>query len=471
MPVSIPRPEYSNNLPLWSTCRDSISGQPAIKAKTTTYLPASFAKTEPEVYLDFLSRTYWLDVTGRTQAALVGMVFRKEAEKDIPASMEPLMENIDGQGQSIDQLGKELIENLLATGRHILLTDYPQTEDGMDAETEARLGLRPTIASYPAESLINWSVEGINGRQMLTMAVLQETRRKPDQGEFSHSTEKVFRVLRLRDGVYTQALYDESGQELIAEYVPRQAGGVPFDYIPLHIIGASNNKPDVDDPPMLGLAYVNISHYQTTANIEEAGWNLGQAMLSLDIGDTESEEFFRMNGGTAENPPKFKFGSRFAFVSKKGKAEIVQTSDSDYNIRLAERKEAQMVMLGARLVQRGGQAETAEASRINASAEASVLETLVGNASEGLEAALEDCARFMGANPDDVHYALNRQFWESTLDAQSLQVVIGGYQRGLFDQSSALDMIRSGTIKLPHDMTNQQIMELSAGFQPDGSLM
>ena len=178
-----------------------------------------------------------------------------------------------------------------------------------------------------------------------------------------------------------------------------------------------------------------------------------------------------MNGGTPEKPPKFKFGSRFALVTKKGGAEIIQTSDSDYNIKLAERKEGQMVMLGARIVQRGGQAETAEASRINASAEASVLETLVGNASEGLEAALEDCARFMGANPDDVHYALNRQFWESTLDAQSLQVVIGGYQQGLFDQSSALDMIRSGAIKLPHDMTNEQIMELSAGFQADGSLM
>ena len=42
-------------------------------------------------------------------------------------------------------------------------------------------------------------------------------------------------------------------------------------------------------------------------------------------------------------------------------------------------------MLGARLVQRGGQAETAEAARINASAEASTLDTLVGNLSEALE--------------------------------------------------------------------------------------
>lgn len=462
MSVTTAHPQYSAFIDLWRRSRDAITGQPAIKAAGTSYLPASFALTEPAVYQDFLNRAYFLDLTGRTQAALVGMVFRKEPEISLTPKLEAIRENMDGQGQSLEQLSKELVENTLATGRHILLADYPQAEQGMDAETEAALGLQPTIASYPAESLINWRVEGIKGKQVLTLAVLAEERRKDSGDEFSHDTETVYRVLRLRNGVYTQQTYNDSGNPTSEEYAPRMAGGLPFDHIPLHIAGASNNKPGCDMPPLLGLADVNISHYQTTANIEEAGWNLGQPMLSLDVGESESDEFFRLNGGTPENPPKFRFGSRFAFVSKKGKAEIVQSSDSDYNVKLADRKEQQAVMIGARIVQRGGQAETAEASRINASAEASVLEVLVGNCSEAMEAALEDCARFLGENPELVEFKLNTSFWESTLDAQSLQVVIAGWQAGLYDQSTGLEMVRSGQIKLPYNVTIDEIVEASA---------
>lgn len=466
MSVTTVHPQYSSFVELWRRSRDAITGQPAIKAGGTKYLPASFALDESggysQVYQDFKERAYFLDLTGRTQAALVGMVFRKDPEIELPPRLQAITENMDGQGQSLEQLSKELVENTLAAGRHILLADYPEAQEGMDAETEARLGLQPTIASYPAESLINWKVEGVKGRQALTLAVLQEMKRKDSADEFSHDTEKVYRVLRLRDGVYTQQVYDDSGNSVTDEYAPRMAGGAPFDHIPLHIAGASNNKPEVDIPPLLGLADVNISHYQTTANIEEAGWNLGQPMLSLDVGESESDEFYRLNGGTPENPPKFRFGSRFAFVSKKGKAEIVQSSDSDYNVKLADRKEQQAVMIGARIVQRGGQAETAEASRINASAEASVLEVLVGNCSEAMEAALEDCARFLGENPDLVELKLNTTFWESTLDPQSLQVVIAGWQSGLYDQATGLEMVRSGQIKLPYNTTVDEIIEASA---------
>lgn len=465
MSVTTVHPEYSAMSELWRRSRDAVAGQPAIKARKTTYLPASFALENgaiTQVYKDFLERAYFLDLTGRTQSALVGMVFRKDPEIKLPPAIQKIVEDIDGEGQSLEQLSKELVENLLSAGRHILLVDYPQAEEGMDAETEAKLGLRPTIASYPAESLINWKVEGIKGRQMLTLAVLAEQKRKEGIDEFGHDTETVYRVLRLRDGVYTQQLYDDSGTSIVDEYMPRMAGSAPFDHIPLHIAGASNNKPAVDMPPLLGLADVNISHYQTTANIEEAGWNLGQPMLSLDVGESESDEFYRLNGGTPENPPKFKFGSRFAYISKKGRAEIVQSSDSDYNVKLADRKEQQAVMIGARIVQRNGQAETAEASRINASAEASVLEVLVGNASEAMEAALEDVARFLGESPEQIEFKLNTSFWESTLDAQSLTTVVAAWQSGMIDQSTGLDMIRSGQIKLPYNVTNEQIMEAAA---------
>jgi hypothetical protein len=137
-------------------------------------------------------------------------VFRRAPEFVIPDALAEIIEDIDGAGQSLEQIAKESLSNVLETGRHILLVDYPSIGD-VDAETEARMGLHPTIASYPAESLINWRFEGVAGRQQLTLAVLHELVDTADD-EYGHETESRYRVLRLRDRVYTQQIYKESGE-------------------------------------------------------------------------------------------------------------------------------------------------------------------------------------------------------------------------------------------------------------------
>ena len=84
-----------------------------------------------------------------------------------------------------------------------------------------------------------------------------------------------------------------------------------------------------------------------------------------------------------------------------------------------------MVAIGARLFS-VVKAETAEAARLNASAEASTLDNMVGNVSEGIEAALEDMCRFIGADPEVIEYQLSREFWETNITAQDLQAVLSG---------------------------------------------
>lgn len=234
------------------------------------------------------------------------------------------------------------------------------------------------------------------------------------------------------------------------------AGGAKFDHIPLHIAGAKTNLPGKDMPPLYDIARVNIGHYQNTANTEESGYIGTQPMLHVDVGETSLDEW------KEHNPAPLAFGNRQGLKTKGGRLEIVQAQSTDYNLTLMDRKEAQMVMLGARLVQSAGQAETAEASRINASAEASVLDVLVGNASECIEAALEDMARFMGINPDSVTYSLNKSFWESALSAQDLLAVMQGYQTGVYGAKDVLYMMRKGKIELDPERDDETILEDAA---------
>lgn len=460
MSVSTLHPDYQLSLPTVTLVRDAVAGDPAIKKRRELYLPADFAK-DPQTneytdhYLGYLSRAYFLGVTGRTKESLVGMVFRKPPTYELPPALEELLEDIDGAGQSLEQIGKNLVGELLEAGKHILLVDYPTAPDNADRETESRMGLRPTIAPYQLESLINWRFEGVNGRQKLTLAVLAEEV-ETDDNEFSHDTDTVFRVLRLTEDGYTQQVYDDAGRPKDEPYTPRMAGGEAFDHIPLHIAGAKTNLPGIDMPPLYDIARTNIGHYQTTGNVMESGYVGTQPLIHVDVGQTDLSEW------KEHNPGPVTLGNRNGLVTKGGKLEIVQAESTDYNMNVMERLESQMVMLGARLVQSGGQPETAEAVRVTAAAEASVLEVVVGNGSEAIEAALEDVARFMGIDPDTVSYSLSSNFWESTLDANQLQAVIQARQFGIIGAVDALGMIRQGSIKLNDERTDEEILEDAA---------
>lgn len=455
MPVSLVHPLYAEMSPVWRECRDAVAGQRAVKKGGELYLPATFADADPVRYAQYLQRAYFMGVTGRTKEALTGMVFRKSPRVVVPPQIEPFLENIDGAGQSLEQLAKEIVGDELTTGRFVLLVDYPSAPEGIDSEAERMMGLRPTVAAYAAESLINWRFECVNGRKLLTLAVLAESVETGDD-EFSHDTVTVYRVLRLRDGVYTQSLYDQGGDPITEEYVPRMAGGAPFDHIPLHIIGAVNNLPEPDVPPLYDMAVLNISHYRNTADLEESSFISGQPTVHLSIGETDAAEWQQLN------PNGLQIGSRAGVLTKGGSMELVQAEATALPFELMKHKEQQMVAIGARLVQRGGQAETAEAARLNASAEASTLDNVVGNVSEGIEAALEDMCRFVGADPEVVEYALSREFWETNITAQDLQAVLAGVGT-LYGPLDALEMIRAGSIKLRDDRDNELILQEAAG--------
>ena len=445
-------PRYYLAQDIWRMTRAASAGQKAIKDGATLYLP-DFVPADEERYKQYIDRAYYMGVTGRTKNSMIGMIFRKPPTYNIPPAIEALMEDIDGAGQSLEQLAKEAAGNILETGRQCFLVDYPQADEGISKEEEARLGLRPTIASYPAESLINWRFEGIKGRQMLTLAVLAEQTEDEERDEFSHDYETTYRVLRLKDGVYTQQIYDDAGMPKGEPYSPLMAGGGTFDHIPLHIAGSEDNRPDVDMPPLYDLATVNIAHYQTTADHRENLFIHGQLTLGIttEMGWDEFQE---------ANPDGIKVGARSGHYLGNNGGFTTATAPESSSLRLAlQDLEQQMVALGARLVQRGGQAETAEAARINASAEASTLDVMTSNLSEAIEAALEDIALFMGLPPEAIEYQLNREFWESGLDAQSLQAVIQGRQLNIYAATDALHMIRSGTIQLRDDRTDEQIQQ------------
>ena len=449
MSVKTIHPDYQIHAPKWRLVRDAVEGEQAIKRVPERYLP-QFVPRDESRYKRYLERAYFMGVTGRTRSALSGMVFRRDPMVVAPDEMGFLLENANGAGDSALQISKDALGSLLDTGRHILLVDYPNIEDSIDFESEQQIGARPLILSYEAEALINWRYELYYGRRVLSLAVLVELVHD-EKNEFQHDVVKNYRVLRLRDGVYTHQVYDDGGQPMTEEVIPRMAGGQPFDHIPLHIVGAENNNPDIDHAPLYDLAVVNIAHYRNTADLEEAGFITGQPTLHLDTGDTPPEQF------AEQNPNGVQLGSRQGIVTQGGKVELVQPEERGLLFRLKEAKEQEMIGIGARIVQRAGANETAESARINASAEASSMDQVVNNLSDGMQEALKDAALFLGIDGDGIVYRLNTRFWEEELDSQEMMALIQLGDVGVIDRRAQRESIRKGRVHIPEDMTDEDI--------------
>jgi len=418
------------------------------------FLPSEFAVTDPERYLGYLRRAYYFNATGQARKALVGMVFTKDPIKDVPESMDYLLDNFDGSGQSVMQVAKRCEREILTVGRVGLFVDYPKTEPGLSKDEELAIGVRPIGCIYEAESIINWKTTVSNGRSVLSLVVLHE---QVDAGdEFGHSLEDQYRVLRLRNGVYSQEVLNASGDTVAPEFEPLAAGAA-LDHIPFYFIGAEDNMPDVDEPVLKALADTNVAHYQVTADNMENLHVHGQVTLGV-VTKLDYSQF------KDANPNGIKVGARTGHYLGEGGQLVTATAPESSSLSKALTQiEQQMIYLGGKLVTRGGQAQTAEAARIEAAAEYSVLDTTVKNLSEAFEAALKDMARFEGANPDDVSFAFDMDYMGGNVDPQLAAAITGLKQGEIISMEEAVDMIKSGKIQIPEGRTADEIKQAIAG--------
>src|SRR5690348_4754013 len=125
--VSFIRPEVEAMLPIYTIVEDCISQK--VKLKTDTYLPRPSPEDtsveNTERYTAYHARAIFYEVTGRTLGGLVGQVFSNDPEIKLPASLEVVQKDANGDGLSLTQSAKDATRRVVAYGRAGLYVDYP----------------------------------------------------------------------------------------------------------------------------------------------------------------------------------------------------------------------------------------------------------------------------------------------------------------------------------------------------------
>jgi hypothetical protein len=436
--VEFQRAEYIALLPRWELIRDCIAGEAQIKNKGDMYLPRpnpTDVSAENEArYEQYKQRAVFYNVTGRTLQGLNGLVFKQDPKLDVPELMELLMKDIDGAGVTLDQQAGRAVSNVLAYGRCGLLVDYPITSAPATKKDLADAKIRPTISFVEAWDVINWRTTVVGGKQVLSLVVISERYVTDDDG-FEMELDDQWRVLRLDEqGLYVQEEWirdpDNKDEYIlkpidggVAQFMPTNANGARLNYIPFTFIGAVNNDPQPDLPPMFDLASINVAHYRNSADYEEACYFGGQPTPVL-AGLTEDWVKTVLKG-------QVRLGSRAAIpLPVGGTAELLQAEANGMPFEAMEHKEKQMVAIGAKLVSPENTQRTATEARMDNASECSVLFKTSENVSSAYVLALRWMLNFLNSGFQDAElvYELNKDFELVALDAQSIAQVIAAYQ-------------------------------------------
>lgn len=468
MSVSAQHPEFGKYLETWQAIDAAVEGSRAIKAGKTKYLPKPNDDLEAELstsvdarYKQYIFRAMYANFTGRTLAGLKGAAFRKEAEMVLPAGLEYLEMNATGDGLPLEQVAKDAVSEVLKKGRAGLLVDYPSVEGNLTQEQVTALKLGASIALYVPDSIINWKTSNIGGRNTLTLVVLKEQYNAAED-EFTHDYKDQYRVLRLDETGYSQQLYRHE-VPVTELFYPRMSNGSTFDHIPFCFVGSTNNDATCDVPPLEAIAEVNLGHYRNSADIEENSFIHGQLTLAV-TSDLSAEQWKEMN------PNGIVVGARAGhFLGSQGGLHSIQASPSSLTLGLMDKKEYQLVMLGAQLIIDKNSNQTAKAAQLQHASEHSVLGDVVNNVSEAIEQAIRWCGEFMGVS-GDVEYDINTQFFDENVDPQMIIQAIAMYDRELITSGDLQDYGRKAGI-IAADRTNDDINQGDDNERPDADIL
>lgn len=484
------RPEVQIESTKWLLADDTVAGEMAVKTKGEVYLPIPQTNTDPlknaQQYEKYKLRAVFFPVTGRTLNGLVGQVFAKPVDVDVPDSLGPLVKDIDGAGTSLEQQSKSTLAETLKKGRAGLLSDFPEIPQGT-VVTKADLDAgryRPRIIQYDAEQIINWREATVGGETQLSLLVIRENATIEDDG-FELEYEPRWRVYRLDGETMTVKVqvWREAGEkgtadklsqaealraglnnpvsiertteyEPVGEEIELQGSSGPLTVIPFTFVGSINNDSTVDESPLYPLAALNIAHYRNSADYEQSAFLVGQVTPVVG-GLTDDWVKNHIKG-------KVMVGSTNAVVLPVGGSfDLVQAQPNSLPMEAMAHKEDQMKAIGAKLIEPGSVQRTATEAEIEEVSESSILSSVAKNVSEAYEKAFYYASLFIGevgpdtigeVDPDTIEITLNSEFQVVALGAQERQEVVAAWMSGLLTKDEARDIYkRKGIATLPNE--------------------
>lgn len=468
-------PAYEAMAPRWKMCREVYRGNEALRedANLDTYYPKGPAES-PEERLARVMRTDVFPMFKETVKGLTGLALREDPElgSDVPQELLDLAENIDGAGTHFGIFTKRLFSDGLIKGHAGILVDVPKVSSSkpLTLGQEKALGLRPYWVHIKAEQIINWRTQTINGSLILTLLVLAEIIDVP-MGDYGTQTTTRYRVFR-RDDTTGQIKYEvwtvtseHKDPELDDFGFLRGSTLIPF----VAFYAGERIAPLQSIPPLLDLAYTNISHAQVLSDHRTCLHACGNPILvikgrtggnvtrdpNIPLSVAQANPLYSTEGpgaGVQAGSDDIVVGPHLGIeVDKDGDVTYAEPTGAALNASAKELNDIENrgAAQGLSMLQRDVRAaQTAEAERLQRSEKDASLSTAARSLEDCLEMALAFTAEFMQL-PTGGSVTLNKDFEKVVVDTPRIQALSSATAAGQFTLRTFWKMI--GSSILPED--------------------
>jgi len=416
----------------WVKCRDTFEGSDAVKAAGVRYLPMLSGQDKQE-YEAYKARALFYSIVSKATSAMAGMVVTKAPVIKYPESMVGYFK--DHTGIQVGEVIVKTIMELVLVGRIGALLDRPA--DGGPAR----------VVLYMAESIINWKLDS-SGKPVLV--VLEEiTSVDVDGSEFETAQVTQYRVLRIRDGEYTQAVYSEKGEIVSAEFAPTNFGNT-MDFIPFFVVNPSGVSFNVEKSPSIDIVDINISHYMTSADLEH-GRHFTALPTPVIIG-ADTSTVLKIGSSTAWVIPDVRGNAKYLEYTGQGLSSLEKA--------LVE-KQSQIASLSARMLDNSKRgSENADTVRLRYVSEGANLITIVKSAQTFLSILYKTVALMEDENPDDILVELDTGFLNSRLSPSEVKSLVDSYISGGLSEQTLVYNLRRGDIISPDREDKDELSEL-----------
>jgi len=413
---------------------DVLHGSPAVKRNAKYYVPypnQDHLSEDPTVkanalarYQSMIDRGQFFNTTARTASGFTGLVYNKEPDIELPERYVPHVENVDGTGIGIVEQSRSALYNLLGYGRGALRVDYGSNYTVADVREGRAV---PTINYIHPFELINWRTTLIRGKKTVSLVMIVETYEEDNDG-YSPTLLSRLREYRLvktgdKHRLVVKLWYPDSQNPEV--FYPVKDDGTPFDYIPVFPLGAVENTFELQTPPLLDQAEVNIGHFINSVEYEDSTFMVGNPTYAA-IGVNEDWVKDHLGG-------YIEIGAQRILPLPENADLVLRQPDPNTMAGAAmDRKEKQMVALGAKMLQDRSVARTATEATGDETVDNSVLATLARNVNKGYRLAYSACGDFSGVYLEEAQgFEINTDYNSATMAPQLIHTLLAIYQDSL----------------------------------------
>lgn len=194
--INMEHPEYIAKKAMWRKYRDLYAGGEQLKNNAAAYLEQR-QKEPTDVYAERLSRVFYENYIGSIIDWYAATLFRREPEVLVDGSntagrkfFSEFAEDCDLRGTAISDYFRGRLIETLVNGASYTLVDFPagRGRAGSRAEEDAAGLSRAYLVEFPAEALINWSVDTRGNYEWVVLRSTYLRKQDAVSGELRHET-------------------------------------------------------------------------------------------------------------------------------------------------------------------------------------------------------------------------------------------------------------------------------------------